>query len=112
MHAVGDINLDYIPDDVLEEVLEEERRLFKNRRKKLPYPSSREVAEAVIEAVRSFSGHPDDFPGYVLEILREKGYETRHVTIKRIWRMYETLVRKGVISDRLGVLARTYDEEY
>ncbi|BEP17620.1 hypothetical protein PYJP_09720 [Pyrofollis japonicus] len=104
------IDYDYIPEEYLKEIEEAEAELRQKRRKKNPYPSSRDVVEAVIEAVGSFAGHPDDFPEYVLEILKEKGFDVRHVTIKRIWRTYENLVRKGVISDRLGVLAR-YDYE-
>ena len=97
--------LDYVPEDVLEEVLEAERTIYPRRRARMkPYPSARDVVEAVVEAVRSFSGHPDEFPDYVLEILHERGFDIRHVTVRRIWRTYENLVRKGVISDRLGVL--------
>jgi len=97
--------LDYVPEDVLEEILEVERTTYPGHRARMkPYPSARDVVEAVVEAVRSFSGHPDEFPDYVLEILHERGFDIRHVTVRRIWRTYENLVRKGVISDRLGVL--------
>ena len=96
---------DYLPEDVLEEVLEAERELLERRwKRKKPYPSSRDVVEAVVEAVRTFTGHPDEFPDYVIELLRSKGFDTRHVTVKRIWSTYEKLVRKGVIGDRLGVV--------
>jgi len=108
----SELSLDYVPDDVLEEILQEERSLRQRRKKKAPYPSSRDVVEAVIEAVRSFSGHPDDFPDYVISLLEQNGFDTRHVTLKRIWSTYEKLVRRGVISDRLGVLAKRYDERY
>lgn len=95
-----------IPDDVLEEVLEAEKELLPGREKrKKPYPSSRDIVEAVVEAVRTFSGHPDEFPDYVLELLKSKGFDVRHVTVKRIWRTYEMLVRKGVIGDKLRVLS-------
>jgi len=104
------LSLDYVPDDVLEEVLQEEEKLRPKHKKKYPYPSSRDIVNAVIEAVRSFSGHPDEFPDYVIVLLRDKGFDTRHVTIKRIWRTYELLVRKGIISDRLGVLVRDYGD--
>jgi len=95
-----------IPEDVLEEVLKAEKEITagRGRRKKL-YPSSRDVVEAVVEAVRMFSGHPDEFPDFVLELLKSKGFDVRHVTVKRIWRTYEMLVRKGVIGDKLRVLS-------
>ncbi len=97
------LDLDYIPEDVLEEVLEEEQRLTK--KKKSPYPSSRDIVEAVIEAAKMARGlHPDEFPDIVLKILEEQGFDTRHVTIKRIWSTYESLVRRGVIRDILGVM--------
>ena len=48
--------------------------------------------------------HPNDFPSLVLKILEDRGYDVRHVTVKRIWRTYEMLVRKGVISDVLHVV--------
>ncbi|ABM81069.1 hypothetical protein [Hyperthermus butylicus] len=97
--------IDYVPEDVLEEIVSAESELKQKRKRYKPYPSSRDVVEAVIEAVRTFSGHPDEFPDYVLEILEARGFDVRHVTLKRIWRTYEMLVRKGVIGDRLGVLA-------
>ncbi|WP_052296968.1 hypothetical protein [Pyrolobus fumarii] len=102
----SDLPLDEVPEDVLREVLEEEKRIYRNRSyKKKPYPTSRDVMEAVREALRvSTRIHPDEFPDVVLHILESKGFEVRHVTVKRIWRAYETLVRKGVIRDELGVM--------
>ncbi len=98
------IDLDYIPEDVLEEVLEEERKIMK--KKKSPYPSSRDIVEAVIEAAKMARGiHPDEFPELVIKILEDQGFDTRHVTIKRIWNTYESLVRRGVIRDTLGVIS-------
>ena len=97
------IDLDYIPEDVLEEVLEEERK--QRMKKKTPYPSSRDIVEAVIEAAKMARGvHPDEFPDLVLKILEDQGFDTRHVTVKRIWNTYESLVRRGVIRDTLGVI--------
>ncbi len=96
---------DYIPEDVLKDIEEAEKELrTRQGYRKKPYPSSRDIVEAVIEAIRRFEGHPDEFPDFVIEILKSKGFETRHVTVKRIWRTYETLVRRGVIGDRLGVV--------
>ncbi len=103
-----DISLDYVPEDGLREVLEEEERILRTLRKrsvKKPYPSNRDIVEAIRYVLASrFIEHPDEFPDAVIEVLEERGFETRHVTVKRIWRLYETLVRKGVIRDELGVL--------
>ena len=48
--------------------------------------------------------HPDEFPDLVLKILQEQGFDTRYITVKRIWCIYENLVRKGVIHDTLRVV--------
>ncbi len=95
----------YIPEDVLEEILEYEEQHRGRKKKHKPYPSSRDIVEAVEEAALKARGiHPDNFPELVLEILREKGFDTSHVNIKRIWRTYEKLVREHVIPDTLGVV--------
>lgn len=98
-----EIDFDYIPEDVLEEVLKEERKI--KRKKKLPYPSSHDIVDAVIEATKMARAiHPHEFPELVIKILRDKGFDTRHVTVKRIWSSYESLVKRGVIQDLLGVI--------
>jgi hypothetical protein len=94
---------EYIPEDVLEEIREYEEE--GTVRKKKPFPSSRDIVEAVKEAALIARGiHPDEFPDLVLRILEEKGFDTRFVTVKRIWRTYENLVRRGVIPDTLHVV--------
>ncbi len=99
------LDLDYVPEDVLREVLEEEEKSVKGRKKR-NYPSSRDIVEAVIEAAKMARGtHPDEFPDLVLQILEDKGFDTRHVTVKRIWSTYENLVRRGVIRDVLHVMS-------
>ncbi len=102
-----------VPEDVLEEVLEaEERGVSGGRVGRERFPSSRDIVEAVIEAVGRAAGvHPDDFPDLVYSVLRERGFSTRFVTVKRIWRVYENLVRRGVVRDVLGVVAYAGEEE-
>ncbi len=98
-------SIDYVPPDVLDDILEAEREILTtHKRKKKPYPSNSDLVEAIIEALSTFYGHPDNFPDHVIKVLRSKGFETRHVTLKRIWRTYEMLVRKRVIKDKLGVV--------
>ena len=98
--------LDYIDEDLVREVLEYEEKHVRRRGRprKKPYPTGRDIARAVVTAVATFYGHPDDFPSFVLELLESEGFDVRHVTVKRIWRMYEELVRRRVIGDRLGVV--------
>ncbi|MEB3816634.1 MAG: hypothetical protein LRS46_01645 [Desulfurococcales archaeon] len=99
-----------IPKDVIEELKEAEREIEKElqrgmRGRKRNYPTARDLAEAVREAALRASGiSPDEFPSIVLEILESKGFYTGLITEKRIWRTYETLVRRGVMPDTLGVV--------
>jgi hypothetical protein len=97
-----------IPEDVIEdlrEAVEAEKGVREGRRARRKYPSARDIAEAVREAALQARGlSPQDFPDLVIEILESKGFYTGLVNEKRIWRTYETLVRKGVIPDTLGVV--------
>ncbi len=98
---------EFVPEDVLEEVLEAEgrERGKGGRGGRARFPSSRDIVEAVIEAAGRAAGiHPDDFPDLVYSVLREKGFDTRFVTVRRIWRVYESLVLRGRIRDVLGVV--------
>ncbi len=96
----------YVPEDVLREVLEVERvSRRRGRRGRARFPCSRDIVYAVIEAShRAYGIHPDDFPDLVYSILHKKGFSTKYVTVKRIWRVYESLVRRRVIDDVLHVV--------
>ncbi len=95
----------YIPEDVLREIEKEERK--ERKREKVLLPTSRDIVNAVIAASkRAKAIHPDEFPWLVIQILKSKGFNTKYVTVKRIWRTYESLVRKGIISDTLHVVNR------
>ncbi len=75
------------------------------QRRKEKLPSTRDIAEAVVEAASRARGvSPEDFPDLVYSILEEKGFSTRYVNERRIWSTYESLVRRAVIRDVLGVL--------
>ncbi len=97
---------DFVPEDLLKEIEEAERELRgKGSRPRKPYPSSRDVVEAVAEAARMCRGaRPDEFPELVRKLLEERGFDVRHVTDKRIWRTYENLVRRGFLPDTLRVV--------
>ena len=69
------------------------------------YPSNKKVCEAIREALSNPLVTPLDLPDKVREKLREKGLEPRLVTARRVWRIYEEMVRRRVIHDVLGVLA-------
>jgi len=107
-------NFDYsrfIPEDVLKDVLEAERKkTSRGKKDKEKYPSSRDIVDAVVKAVSHAHGiHPDNFPDLVYSILEDQGFSTKFVTVKRIWRTYENLVRRGVIRDILGVISYAKD---
>lgn len=93
----------YVPKDLLEEIKEYEKET--RRKVKRKYPSSRDIVETVKEAALMARGiHPDEFPDIVIQLLKEKGFDTSYVTVKRIWRVYENLVRRGVIPDTLHIV--------
>lgn len=105
MLSVDDKLLEDIDEEILEEIYRAEAEIMeRTRKRKKPYPSNRDLVRTIVEAVKLFHGHPNDFVDYVLELLENKGFDVRHVTVKRIWRLYEMLVRKGVISDKLRVV--------
>ncbi len=98
-----------LPEDVLEDLEEIAREIEADTRtrgkKKVKLPSSRDLAEIVAEAALQARGiDPADFPQIVLQLLEERGFYTKYVSEKRIWRVYESLVRRRVIPDTLGVV--------
>ena len=102
------VELDYslvVPEDVLRDVLEAEEEFRVKKRLRKRFPSSRDIVYAVLEAIhRAYGIHPDEFPDLVYSILEGKGFSTKHVTVKRIWRVYEKLVRSHVAPDVLNVV--------
>ena len=97
-----------IPEDVLEELREAEEEIEREAgraKRKRRYPSARDIAEAVREvALMARGSDPSEFPQLVIEYLERQGFYTGLVNERRIWRTYETLVRRGVIPDTLGVV--------
>lgn len=96
------LDLEWVPEDVLEEVLREiepRKRIKANRRR----PTRKDLIR-VIKRALTFDVRPQDFVDLVYELLEEEGFETRFTTVKRIWYMYEYMVRKGFISDILDVV--------
>jgi hypothetical protein len=103
------LEFDEIPDDVLEDLEEVISEIASDTRKagkrKVKLPSSRDLAEIVAEAALQARGiDPAEFPEIVIQMLEERGFYTKYVNEKRIWRVYESLVRRRVIPDTLGVV--------
>jgi hypothetical protein len=78
---------------------------------KKPYPRNDDIAEAILEVVGIPTLKPEDLPDRVRRVLEERGFYTGLVTDKRVWRIYETLVRRGRIYDVLEVVQELGEEK-
>jgi len=77
----------------------------KRSKRKLPYPRNSDIKKAILRVFfKNPLVTPDEFPYEVLRELEEMSFYTGLVNIKRIWRTYETMVRKGEIYDILDVV--------
>jgi len=96
------VDLDWVPEELLEEVLKEiERGKKKEVNKRRP---TRKDLMRVIKKALSYDVRAQDFVDLVYELLEEEGFETKFTTVKRIWATYEEMVRKGFIVDYLDVV--------
>ena len=96
-----------LPGDVLEDLRREtgRRKSRGAQSRKKRRPTRRELDSIVARAVNYYlPDHPLEFTEVVRNLLREEGYDDSAITDKRIWESYERMVRKGWISDRLGVV--------
>lgn len=74
-------------------------------RKRKPYPRNTDIAAAIVEVqARHPLVRPEDFVQRVIEALAEKGFYTGLVTPKRVWRVYEDMVKRKRIYDFLMVV--------
>ncbi|MCD6369747.1 MAG: hypothetical protein J7L38_08150 [Thermoproteales archaeon] len=74
------------------------------------YPRNSDLRKAILTVLSSnIFLTPDDFPEEVIKTLERNGFYTGLVNTKRIWRIYEKMVRKGEIYDILDVV--TEDKE-
>lgn len=73
-------------------------------KRKKPYPRNNDVVEAVQEVLSEAILSPDMLPDKVRAKLEEKGFYAGLVSNKRVWSLYEKLVRGRVICDVLGVV--------
>ena len=69
------------------------------------YPHTSDVAEAIMDVLADEAYvRPYQFYDKVKAKLEGKGFNTSYVTVKRVWRVYEDIARKGRIYDVLGVV--------
>ncbi len=79
--------------------------------RKKPYPRNNDIAEAILEALWKYPlVKPIDFYEKIILILEEKGFYTGLVNRKRVWRVYEDMVKRGNMPDYLMVVKDSEDE--
>ncbi len=105
------MDLDWVPEELVKEVLEEEERLRRRERKiNRRRPTRKDLMQAIAKALSEVS-RPHDLPDRVYEILEERGFNTKFTSVKRIWETYEYMVKKGFLLDVLGVMKEVSSDE-
>ncbi|RLF21976.1 MAG: hypothetical protein DRN15_10245 [Thermoprotei archaeon] len=79
--------------------------------RKKPYPRNSDIKQAIMKVI-SWNPllHPSELVSAVKEELEREGFYPGLVTEKRIWRLYEELVKKKVMYDVLGVVGQEVDD--
>ncbi len=99
-----------LPEDVIEDLkasmeeVERELKRFRGGRGRRRYPSNSDIAEAIKRLGSYAHINPEEFPDIVRRELEKEGFYVGLVTDQRVWRIYESLVRRGAIRDYLGVV--------
>ncbi|RLF19777.1 MAG: hypothetical protein DRZ82_04545 [Thermoprotei archaeon] len=76
-------------------------------RRKKPYPHNSDIADTIMYVLFNEPWiHPDELTERVREELERRGFYPGLVSDKRIWRIYEELVRKGRMYDILQVVKK------
>lgn len=69
------------------------------------YPRNSDIRETIYKAFRKgLVWKPDQLYTAIISELKAKGMKTNYVTEKRIWRIYEMMVRKKWMPDWLNVV--------
>ena len=75
------------------------------KKRKKGYPHTSDVMEAIMELLSDEAYvKPELFYDKVKAKLEDKGFITSYLTVKRVWKIYEEMVKKGKIYDVLGVI--------
>lgn len=98
------MDLTWAPEELVKEVLEQirEDKHGKLNRKR---PTRKDLMKIIAEVLKE-DPRPQDFVDMVYELLEARGFNTRFTSVKRIWKVYETMVRKGFIDDVMGVCGK------
>jgi acyl carrier protein phosphodiesterase len=77
------------------------------------YPHTSDIAEAIMDVLTNeVHLRPDQLYDKVKSKLEDKGFNTSYMTVKRVWRVYEEMVRKRRIYDVLGVIEYDVNDRY
>jgi len=80
-------------------------------RRRKGYPHTSDIMEAIMDVLaKEVYVKPEQFYDKVKAKLEDRGFNTSYMTVKRVWRAYEEMVRKGRIYDVLGVVEQ-YDAD-
>lgn len=76
----------------------------RRKRRRPKYPSNKDISEAIIRALNHPIIDPQNFYETVLAELRGKGLYPGLVTPKRVWRIYEEMVKRKILYDIFNVV--------
>jgi len=96
--------IDKIPEEVLKEIEEADKRQKRTRPRRGRRPARSDIMRAVAEVASGPLIRPEEFPDLVRERLEQQGFNTSHLSDKRVWATYEEMVRRGKLRDYLRVL--------
>jgi hypothetical protein len=75
------------------------------KKRKKGYPHNSDIMEIIMEILnKEIFIKPEDFYDKIRAKLEEKGFKTSFLTTKRVWRIYEEMVKKKIIYDFLEVM--------
>ncbi|MCQ5341393.1 MAG: hypothetical protein NO483_06825 [Candidatus Methanomethylicia archaeon] len=75
------------------------------KKRKKGYPHNSNIMEIIMEILnKEIFIKPEDFYDKIRAKLEEKGFKTSFLTTKRVWRIYEEMVKKKIIYDFLEVM--------
>ncbi|MDH5816194.1 MAG: hypothetical protein QE164_05435 [Candidatus Nezhaarchaeota archaeon] len=77
------------------------------------YPHTSDVMRAIMKVLASGKYvRLEDFYDEVRAELESEGFRTSYLTVKRVWRVYEEMVKKGFMYDVFNVVGYSdYNEE-
>ncbi|MCC6016572.1 MAG: hypothetical protein LM582_05980 [Desulfurococcaceae archaeon] len=94
----------YVPEDVLKEIDEYEKRQRVSRsRARTRMPSNEDIVKAILEVTggKLTRYNVEDLYDNVVEYLRNQGFDTSMLTPSRVERLVSSLIKRGVLANML-----------